>query len=137
MTKIALEHYSAILPAGVCCLAEQHGKWLDNPETGMQLIKSEALFAGIDMRGMDFTRAFFNSCKFVECDFTNTVLHMADFSYCIFIRCNFTNVDLTDTVFYSTLLEDCDISAKCNIEFNTIIINPEVVREVEVCRENT
>ena len=66
----------------------------------------EETFNNIDFKINKLPNGEYEYCKFINCDFSNSVLSYCKFTECEFINCNLTMTKLTETGFRDVVFKD-------------------------------
>ena len=64
-------------------------------------------FEKINYTEKTLSRADYENCKFIGCDFSNSELSGINFTECVFAGCNLSSVKLLQTIFGDVQFSDC------------------------------
>ena len=70
---------------------------------------AEETFEQVRLEQTDVVSAEFRECRFVRCDFSESMLRACVFDECVFAECDRSMVKLPHSVFSSTRFEDAKI----------------------------
>lgn len=70
---------------------------------------TDASYKKITFSTPELQNTEFDTCKFVDCDFTSAYLTSTSFLDCQFIDCNFSSAKINDTAFKAVLFSNCKL----------------------------
>lgn len=70
---------------------------------------ADKTFSKQDYRTKELPKAEYDSCAFVNCNFSESYLSYVSFTDCEFLDCNLSGIKIKDTLFKDVLFKDCKL----------------------------
>lgn len=70
---------------------------------------TDKTFSKQDYRNKELPKAEYDSCSFINCNFSESYLSYVSFTDCEFLDCNLSGVKIKDTQFKDVLFKDCKL----------------------------